>query len=90
MTRSLSGAVAAALTMLLLCGDGAQAQTRRTAQAQQDRTTPCALVCVPPARLNADKCTCEESTPVAPPPCALVCPDPDAPRDPLACRCLTK
>jgi hypothetical protein len=90
MTRSLSGAVAAALTMLLLCSDGSQAQTRRTAQAQQDRTTPCALVCVPPARLNADKCTCDGATEPPPPPCALVCPDPDAPRDPLACRCLTK
>jgi hypothetical protein len=88
--RLISTAVTAALAMLWLGGATAQVQTQETAQAQQDRIpTPCALVCLPPTQLNADKCMCEEATPVKPP-CAIVCPDPDTVADLKGCFCLTK
>jgi hypothetical protein len=93
MGRPMSAAVAAAVAMFLLGSVAVQAQTQAqgTGQAQPERvTTPCALVCLPPTHLNAEKCKCEESTPVTPPPCALVCPDPDSVLDTKACWCLTK
>jgi hypothetical protein len=62
---NLVGPVAAAI---LLAGAA-------TAQAQP-AATPCALVCVPPAVLNAQKCTCEPPI-VIKPACSLVCLGPD-------------
>jgi hypothetical protein len=80
--------VAAALSILLLCSGGTQAQTRKVAQAKQ--IVPCALVCTPPATLNAEKCSCEESKSQGPHTCALVCLNPDETLDAKACRCVKK
>jgi hypothetical protein len=58
------------------------------AQAQP-AATPCALVCVPPAVLNAQKCTCEPPI-VIKPACSLVCLGPDQTLDAQRCVCVRR
>src|SRR5215813_10538732 len=43
----------------------------------QSLMSPCMRVCEPPARLNTQNCSCEDSTRTQTKRCALVCPNPD-------------
>src|SRR5262249_5119459 len=56
----------------------------------QSLMSPCMRVCDPPARLNTQNCSCEESTRTQPKRCAVVCPSPDQKLDPKRCRCMRK
>ncbi len=60
----------------------------QAAQAQP-AVTPCALVCIPPESLNAQKCTCEPAV-VRKPVCSLVCLDPDQTLDAQRCVCMRR
>src|SRR5215468_3035841 len=56
----------------------------------QSIMSPCMRVCEPPARLNTQNCSCEESTRTQPKGCALVCSNPDQKLDLRRCRCVRK
>jgi len=56
----------------------------------QSLMSPCMRVCQPPARLNTQNCSCEESTRTQAKPCAVVCPGPDQKLDLKRCRCMRK
>ena len=58
------------------------------AQAQ-GASAPCALVCFPPAVLNAKKCSCEAAI-VRKPVCSLVCLNPDETLDARRCACVRR
>ena len=70
-----------AVALILLAGGHA-------AQAQS-AVAPCALVCFPPAGLNAKKCSCEQAV-VRKPVCSLVCLDPDQTLDAKKCACVRR
>src|ERR1700722_19352900 len=59
------------------------------AAGAQPAAVPCALVCFPPAVLNAKKCTCEQGV-VINPACSLVCLDPDQALDAKRCACVRR
>ena len=50
---------------------------------------PCALVCFPPAVLDAKKCACEQAI-SRKPVCSLVCLDPDQTLDAPKCVCVRR
>jgi len=50
---------------------------------------PCALVCFPPAVLDAKKCACEQAI-SRKPVCSLVCLDPDQTLDAQKCVCVRR
>ena len=56
----------------------------------QSVMSPCMRVCEPPARLNTQNCSCEESTRTQTKHCAVVCPNPDQKLDLKRCRCMRK
>src|SRR5258706_1560554 len=56
----------------------------------QSLMSPCMLVCEPPAKLNTQNCSCEESTRTQTKHCAVVCPNPDQKLDLKRCRCIRK
>jgi len=60
-----------------------------TAQAQS-AAAPCALVCFPPAVLNAKKCACEQPVVAINPICSLACVDPDQTLDAKRCVCVRR
>jgi hypothetical protein len=51
------------------------------------QAAPCALICFPPAALNAKTCTCEQAV-ARKPVCSLVCLDPDQTLDTKKCACV--
>ncbi len=51
---------------------------------------PCALVCQPPDKLDAEQCKCVKPSVVPPKPCALVCLGPDEILDAKQCKCVKK
>jgi hypothetical protein len=55
----------------------------------QPAVAPCALVCFPPAVLNAKKCSCGQAV-VRKPVCSLVCLDPDQTLDAQRCACVRR
>src|SRR5215468_10961318 len=56
----------------------------------QSIMSPCMRVCEPPARLNTQNCSCEESARTQTKDCALACPNPDQKLDLRRCRCVRK
>lgn len=56
----------------------------------QSVMSPCMRVCEPPARLNTQNCSCEESSRTQTNRCAIVCPSPDQKLDLKRCRCMRK
>ena len=58
--------------------------------AAQDTPQSCALVCVPPESLDAEKCQCVQSESPAILKCTLVCLSPGEVLDPVKCRCVTR
>ena len=56
----------------------------------QSLMSPCMRVCEPPAKLNTQNCSCEESTRTQTKRCAVVCPSPDQKLDLKRCRCTRK
>ncbi len=56
----------------------------------QSVMSPCMRVCEPPARLNTQNCSCEESSRTQTNRCAVVCPSPDQKLDLKRCRCVRK
>jgi hypothetical protein len=56
----------------------------------QSLMSPCVLVCEPPAKLNTQNCSCEESTRTQTKRCAVVCPNPDQKLVLKRCRCIRK
>jgi hypothetical protein len=56
----------------------------------QSLMSPCMRVCEPPAKLNTQNCSCEESTRTQTKRCALVCPNPEQKLDLKRCRCMRK
>jgi hypothetical protein len=51
---------------------------------------PCAVVCEPPARLDAKACVCRTPGPAIARPCSLVCLGPGETLDARQCRCVRK
>jgi hypothetical protein len=76
MKRDVVGLIA----VILLGLNAAQAQPR----------LPCAVVCEPPARLDAKACVCRTPGPAIPRPCSLVCLGPGETLDARQCRCVRK
>jgi hypothetical protein len=60
-----------------------------SAPQAQSAAVPCAVVCFPPAQLNAKKCSCEVAI-SRKPICALVCLDPDQILDARRCACVRR
>jgi hypothetical protein len=56
----------------------------------QPAAAPCALVCFPPAVLNAKKCACEQPVVARKPICSLACVDPDQTLDAKRCVCVRR
>ncbi|QPF85586.1 hypothetical protein IC762_04485 [Bradyrhizobium genosp. L] len=57
--------------------------------AAQSASPPfCGLVCFPPNKFNAEKCTCTSTTSDHPRICGLVCLGPDQTLDANKCRCV--
>jgi hypothetical protein len=56
----------------------------------QPAAAPCALVCFPPAVLNAKKCACEQPVVAIKPICSLACVDPDQTLDAKRCVCVRR
>jgi hypothetical protein len=67
---------------------GTHAATVPAARAQP-ASSPCALICFPPAVLNAKKCACEQGA-SRKPVCSLVCLDPDQTLDAGRCACVRR
>jgi len=68
-----------AIALLFAAADAALAQSK-----------PCALVCAPPERLDADNCKCVKPSVLPPRPCALTCVGPDESLDAKQCRCVKR
>jgi hypothetical protein len=56
----------------------------------QSLMSPCMQVCEPPAKLNTQNCSCDESTRTQTKRCAVVCPNPVQKLDLKRCRGIRK
>ena len=54
------------------------------------QAAPCALICFPPAVLDAKACTCAQPIVRKAPLCSLVCLDPDQTLDAKKCACVRR
>ena len=72
-------------TLLSLFAIALLAATADLALAQPK---PCAIVCAPPDKLDAESCQCVKPSVVPPRPCALVCVGPGETLDAKQCKCV--
>jgi hypothetical protein len=91
MARGPAGPILWSNSMMKLTGLVIASILLAAAQAAQAQpaAAPCAVVCFPPAVLNAKKCSCESAV-VRKPVCSLVCLDPDQTLDAQRCACVRR
>src|SRR5262245_31449966 len=76
--------------IVLLLVTGASLSFAPNASHAQSLMSPCMRVCEPPAKLNTQNCSCEDSARTQTQRCARVCPNPDQTLDPKRCRCVRR